>query len=90
MQDIPLKPGDKGYDLVSSTAAGLEQFRQLPMLILWGEKDFVFDRSFLAEWKERFPAAEVHSWQEGGHYILEDVKDEAIPLITGFIRQRAV
>lgn len=88
VQDIPLQPGDKGYDIVSSTAAGLAQFRALPMLILWGEKDFVFDVSFLDEWRQRFPGAEVHSWQEGGHYILEDVKVEAIPLITRFIEQR--
>ena len=88
VQDIPLSLGDRGYDIISSTAAGLEQFKHLPMLILWGEKDFVFDRHFLDEWKVRFPGAEVHSWREGGHYILEDVKEEAIPMITDFIRQR--
>ena len=85
VQDIPLQPGDRGYDLISATAAGLEQFRHLPTLILWGEKDFVFDRYFLDEWKERFPGAEVHSWKEGGHYILEDVMAEAVPLIVNFI-----
>jgi cis-3-alkyl-4-acyloxetan-2-one decarboxylase len=87
VQDIPLAPGDRGYDLVSSTAAGLEQFRRLPMLIIWGEKDFVFDRHFLDEWKVRFPDAEVRSWEKGGHYILEDVKEEAIPLIADFIKR---
>lgn len=86
VQDIPLKPGDRGYDFVSSTAAGLEQFRQLPMLIIWGEQDFVFDRHFLEEWQKRFPTAEVHSWKKGGHYILEDVRDEAIPLISAFLK----
>ena len=85
VQDIPLQPGDRGYDLISATAAGLEQFRHLPTLILWGEKDFVFDRHFLDKWKERFPGAEVHSWKEGGHYILEDVMAEAVPLIVNFI-----
>jgi len=88
VQDIPLQPGDRGFDIISNTADGLEQFRNLPMLILWGEKDFVFDRHFLDEWKTRYPGAEVHSWENGGHYILEDVKDEAIPLIADFIRRR--
>ena len=87
VQDIPLKAGDKGYDIVESTAASLEKFRHLPVLILWGEQDFVFDRHFLEEWKRRFPEATVHSWQKGGHYILEDVKDEAVPLIAEFIRR---
>jgi len=89
VQDIPLHPTDRGYDLITGTAAGLAQFRQLPTLIIWGEEDFVFDRHFLEEWRERFPGAKVHSWKGGGHYILEDVKDEAIPLIVNFIGQPA-
>lgn len=87
VQDIPLTPGDRGYDLVTTTATSLEQFKRLPILILWGERDFVFDRHFLTEWQARFPDAEVHSWQDGGHYILEDVKTEAVRLIAGFLRK---
>jgi haloalkane dehalogenase len=87
VQDIPLSATDRGYDIVSSTATALAQFRTLPMLILWGEEDFVFDRHFLAEWQERFPQAEVHSWKHGGHYILEDVQDEALLLIAAFIER---
>ena len=89
VQDIPLAPGDRGYDLVAATAAGLEQFTSLPMLILWGEQDFVFDRHFLREWQRRFPGAEVHSWSSGGHYILEDVRDEALTLIPAFLERTA-
>lgn len=85
VQDIPLAAGERGYDIVTATAAALERFRHLPLLLLWGERDFVFDRHFLAEWQRRFPEAEVHSWPEGGHYILEDVSDEAIPLIATFL-----
>jgi pimeloyl-ACP methyl ester carboxylesterase len=85
VQDIPLSPGDRGYDLVSSTAAGIGRFGNLPMLILWGELDFVFDRHFLAEWRERFPNAELHRFPDCGHYILEDARDEVIPLISEFL-----
>jgi len=87
VQDIPLNPGDPGYQLVSATAAGLSAFRQLPMAIFWGERDFVFDRTFLAEWQRRFPDAEVHSYPDGGHYILEDAGDEVIPLIREFLER---
>jgi len=85
VQDIPLLPGDRSYELVSETATGIAAFRDLPMAIFWGERDFVFDRSFLAEWKRRFPHAEVHSYPDAGHYILEDMKDEVIPLIGSFL-----
>jgi cis-3-alkyl-4-acyloxetan-2-one decarboxylase len=85
VQDIPLLPGDTSYPLVTETDQGIAAFRCLPMAIFWGEKDFVFDRTFLAQWKQRFPNAEVHSYPGAGHYILEDMKDEVIPLIAAFL-----
>jgi haloalkane dehalogenase len=57
------------------------------MLICWGELDFVFDKHFLAEWKQRFPGAELHSYPDCGHYILEDAKEEIVPLILRFLER---
>ncbi len=87
VQDIPLRPGDRGYELVTAVGDGIGRFRNLPMLICWGELDFVFDRHFLAEWRQRFPDAEIHSFPECGHYILEDAKEEVIPLISAFLER---
>jgi haloalkane dehalogenase len=55
------------------------------MVICWGELDFVFDLHFLTEWRRRFPEAEVHAFADCGHYILEDAKDEVIPIIRDFL-----
>ena len=85
VQDIPLNPGDRNYDLVTSIAEGINQFRNLSMLICWGDQDFVFDRHFLAEWRLRFPDAELHRFPDCGHYILEDAKEEVVPLISAFL-----
>ena len=85
VQDIPLAPGDSGYELIQEVADGLHRFAHLPMLICWGELDFVFDRHFRDEWQRRFPAAEVHSYSDCGHYILEDAAEEVIPLIKNFL-----
>ncbi len=87
VQDIPLQPGDRNYDLICSVADGIKQFDRLPMLICWGEQDFVFDRHFLAEWQRRFPAAELHSYPDAGHYILEDRQDVVVPLISEFMKR---
>jgi len=87
VQDIPLAPKDRNYALVSEIAAGLRQFSQLPIAIFWGELDFVFDTTFLAEWVRRYPHAEVHRYPDAGHYILEDMKEEVVPLIAGFLKQ---
>ena len=90
VQDIPLVPGDRNYDLVSEVAAGLHRFADLPIAIFWGELDFVFDPTFLAEWKRRFPKARVKSYPDAGHYILEDMKSEVVPMIAAFLKETDV
>jgi haloalkane dehalogenase len=85
VQDIPLRAGDEGYDLISEVEAGLPRFAGLPMFIGWGLKDFVFDQHFLARWEQSFPNAEVVRYPECGHYILEDAGDALIERIEAFI-----
>jgi len=85
VQDIPLKPGDRSFDAVTRAQSRLGLFADVPILIAWGMKDFVFDRHFLAEWARRFPRAEVHRFPEAGHYVLEDEGDRIIPLVRAFL-----
>ncbi|OQY21543.1 MAG: alpha/beta hydrolase [Desulfobacteraceae bacterium 4572_35.2] len=87
VQDIPLAPSDTAYAEVSRVESKLNTLTEKPMLICWGGKDFVFDRHFLKQWKQNFPNADVHTWRNGGHYILEDASDEVIPMVCDFIRQ---
>ena len=72
VQDIPLKAGDPGFDIVAATAAGLNGFAQTPCLLAWGMQDFVFDSRFLSRWQELLPQAEVLRLDDCGHYVLED------------------
>ncbi len=85
VQDIPLRAGDRSYDLVSFMQDRLRLFVETPALIAWGLRDFVFDRHFLAEWERHLPKAEVHRFPEAGHYILEDEADRVIPLVRSFL-----
>ena len=59
----------------------------MPMLICWGGRDFVFDDRVLAEWQRRFPAAEVHTFPDAGHYVLEDAGEEVLRLLRDFLRR---
>ena len=85
IQDIPLFPKDKNYQLVSNIESSLAHFKKIPIIICWGLKDFVFDNHFLDIWKEKMPHAQVHEFADCGHYILEDASDQVIPLIETFM-----
>lgn len=85
IQDIPLRPTDPGYDLVTEVQNGLEQFANTPTMLLWGMKDFVFDGAYLAEFERRMPNAQVHRFADAGHYILEDAREEVCSLVKRFV-----
>jgi haloalkane dehalogenase len=86
VQDIPMRPGDPSFDLAKSVDDSLEKLSDIPMFIGWGKQDFVFDDAFLAEWRRRFPNADVHEFPQAGHYVLEDVPDLLIPKIRDFLQ----
>jgi haloalkane dehalogenase len=88
VQDIPIAPTDPSYAEVSRIEDSLPTLRAIPMLICWGEKDFVFDQHFLTQWTKHFPDATVKTWRNGGHYILEDLGTEVIPTISAFIHEQ--
>lgn len=90
VQDIPLQPQDHSYRLVTEVQERLGMFRETPTLILWGEKDFVFDHHFLAVWEKLLPDAEVHRFPDAGHLVLEDKGEEILPIIRRFFEKHPV
>jgi len=87
VQDIPLSSADPSYDTAEEVDRRLDRLREKPMLVCWGERDFVFDRDYLAEWQRRFPLAEVHSFPDAGHYVLEDVPGRVLHLLKDFLNR---
>jgi haloalkane dehalogenase len=85
VQDIPLGPDDPSYATVDATGAALGRLADKPTLICWGLKDFVFDADYLAEFRRRFPSAQVHAFERAGHYLLEDEHERIVPLIRRFL-----
>ena len=90
VQTIPLQPTDPGYDIITGVEASLPKFRDVPTLLLWGMRDFVFDKHFLAEWQRHFPHAQTHSWPDCGHYLLEDAGDEVIIRVKEFLAKHPI
>ena len=87
VQDIPRKPKDPGYNIVTEVQNNLAQFRNTPTLIAWGMKDFAFDRHFLDTWIRYLPGARVHRFEDSGHYILEDQQEAIGQLVLDFFKE---
>jgi haloalkane dehalogenase len=84
VQDIPLDERDPSWTDVVEVEAELQQFDDRPVLICWGDRDFVFDHHFLRVWQEKLPSADVHRFADCGHYILEDAREEIVDLVLDF------
>jgi pimeloyl-ACP methyl ester carboxylesterase len=85
VKDIPLRPGDRSQAIVDEVSSRLGELAHLPALVLWGRRDYVFDDAFLAEWRRRLPVAEVHAFDDAGHWVLEDAHERIVPLLRDFL-----
>lgn len=87
VQDIPLGPKDRSYDMVAHVDQHLTRLDKSRLLFLWGAKDFVFDQSFFKEFQRRFPKAAFHLFEDAGHYLFEDKPWETLELIQAFLAE---
>jgi len=82
--DIPLTAQHPSYATLARIEQHLNTLQHKPMQIIWGGQDFCFNDHFLTEWKERFPHATVHYFDDAGHYVLEDRQEDCIRLMRAF------
>jgi len=85
VRDIPLEADHPSRAALESVAAGLPSLASKEKLIVWGARDFCFDQTFLARWREIYPDAQVELLARVGHYVLEDGGAETRGLITNFL-----
>jgi len=87
VQDIPISKQDQSYEIVNHVAQHLKRLDESSLLFLWGAKDFVFDLTFLNEFRRRFPRAVTHVFHDAGHYLFEDKPEETAHLIEAFLNK---
>ena len=90
MQDIPLHEGDRAWPLVADAGRRLHEFADRPAFLGWGLCDFVFDRHFLEGFRKALPDAEVHAFDDAGHYVLEDKHEVLVPAIRDFLARNPI
>jgi cis-3-alkyl-4-acyloxetan-2-one decarboxylase len=87
VQDIPTKPDQETYKVLSEIESFLPELENHSVMIGWGLKDFCFNHTFLERWKKIYPEAKVHAYPDSGHYILDDERNTLIPQIELFLGQ---
>ncbi len=87
VRDIPMSPKHPSWQTLKDIENNLQRLADKKILICWGEKDFCFNMRYFETWKLIYPNALALSFPNAGHYLLEDLPNEIIPLICKFLDQ---
>lgn len=84
--DIPMEAAHPTRPVLAGIEESLHRLKGKPVLICWGAQDWCFNRTFLDEWKRRFPEAEFQVEAEAGHFLFEDKGDVLLPRVAAFVQ----
>lgn len=76
--DIPLEERHPSYAMLSEVEENLAKLKDLPTLLLWGERDWVFTPHFMTRFFDFFPEAKGRSYPDCGHLLYEEAPDRVI------------
>jgi haloalkane dehalogenase len=85
VEEIPLEADHHNRKLLAAMEEGLGGLREHPLLVIWGLRDWVFDRRYLAGWRARFPSGEFHELPDASHWLLEEAHPRILPLMRDFL-----
>ena len=85
VQDIPLHPSHPSYETLLSVEQGLAQFRNHPVQLIWGTRDWCFTTDFHDQFLDHFPEAESLLIEDAGHYVFEDAPEQILPALRRFL-----
>jgi haloalkane dehalogenase len=74
-RDIPLTDRDRSAPLMGRIHERLQALEDVPVTLVWGMRDRVFQPTFLDQWRELFPRAEVVELDDAAHFVPEDRPD---------------
>lgn len=86
VQDIPMQPDHPSYSTLVEVESQLPRLRHLPVLLMWGEKDWCFTPWFRDRFLEFFPQAQRLDFPQAGHLVYEDEPEQTFRAVQEFIR----
>ena len=79
-RDIPLTERDPSARLIGTIHDRLQEL-DVPVTLVWGMRDPVFQPVFLDQWREIFPEARVVELRDAAHFVPEDRPDAIIDVL---------
>jgi len=86
VKDIPRGVGAPNDLALDKIERNLPRLAQKQVRIIWGERDFCFNRHYYERWRQLLPDAEATLLPQAGHYLLEDRPEEVVGMISGHLR----
>lgn len=83
LSDIPWFKNSKNYNALVECEEYIKQLT-IPMMAIWGLRDFCFDESYLQHWKKINPQLVIHQYFDAGHWCLEDKTQEILNATKNF------
>jgi len=85
VRDIPLTRRHPTWQTLVDIETGLPTLAHLPVQLIWGMRDWCFTPECLQRLEVAFPHADVHRFEDAGHYVVEDAHERIVPLLTHFL-----
>ena len=82
--DIPLDEKHPSFGTLTEVEENLQKLVDLPTLLLWGEKDWVFTTHFMTRFQELLPGSEARSYSDCGHLLIEEKPGRVTAAIEAF------
>ena len=84
-REIPLTERDRSAPLMAAIHERLPSL-EVPVLLVWGMRDPVFQPPFLEQWRELYPRAETVELARCSHFVVEDDPAGVTGSIERFLR----
>ena len=85
VEDIPMDPEHPSFEVLLGIEHSLWMFKEKPVAIIWGMKDWCFTPKCYERWVDLFPEAQLLPLKHAAHWLFEDAHNDIVPFIEHFM-----
>lgn len=86
--DIPMSPDSPSGRALAAIESRLSLLGQRPVQVIWGGRDFCFDRHYFDRWRKLLPTASCEYLESVGHYVAEEAAELCVSRVKALTEVR--